>query len=166
MDRHYNIARQLSSRAYAYLASFDASDFVAPVDFVRMNLETDWGIVGGEADRVLVVAEMLYNRIRGARYRWDGSPIARWMDCGERRYQDGSVVSYVVIDKGEWLEAMGDESHLDSDGYYSERTKEVAYELAGMSAMYGAPGRWFWEAPSVRISRNRVLVRQFGSFDV
>lgn len=89
-----------------------------------------------------------------------------YMEHGRRMTDDGCVYRYVVVDKQYWLELMEGEPHLGPDGFYSEKTEEVAWEVSGFEACVGRAGQWFWASPSVRISRNRVLVRQFGGYDV
>lgn len=43
---------------------------------------------------------------------------------------------------------------------------DLAKELTGWRSSYGCPGQYFRDAPFVQISRTRILVKQFGGYDI
>ena len=88
---------------------------------------------------------------------------------GRRNSDDeGSVYRYVVFDR-RYVEALlGKKLERTEEGYWPVEVFELIEELTGFydSSAGCIPGRWFWSGPSVRVGRNRVLVKQFGGYDI
>lgn len=93
--------------------------------------------------------------------------------CEGRRSRDddeGAVTVWSLFRRSEvevWLGEPVDEyidTTLTRDGYHDP--DQLATELTGWARTHGMPGRWFWQDPSIRISRSYVLITQWGAYDV
>lgn len=89
---------------------------------------------------------------------------------------DGSVTRWVLYDRADVEAEYGPlltpdakcERHMRGP-YECECgncARECFLEQHGWSPRHGRAGSWFWSEPSVRIVRGRVLVVQFGGYDI
>lgn len=82
------------------------------------------------------------------------------MERGRRVAEDGETVTrYVVFNRAD----------VEADGWNLDDPDEwfaAAQEWSGFERSVGLPGQWFWDAPSVRVSKSRMLVKQTGGYDV
>lgn len=80
-------------------------------------------------------------------------------------YNDGEWwchVSFFDLDVLDHVECETDDSSDDFDAV------ELAKELTGWSCQYSGPGRQFLDFPyaHVQCNRNRVVVKQYGGYDI
>ena len=57
------------------------------------------------------------------------------------------------------------EAYLESEDL-TLTDEEAACALSGWRYSYGGAGRWFGAEPSIRVSRTRVLIKQFRGLDI
>jgi hypothetical protein len=68
-----------------------------------------------------------------------------------------AMYAWVLFDKKDVLDIV--EKHSDD-------MNELAFALTNWYQYSHGPGRWFGSAPSAKVSRNRVLVKQYRGLDI